>query len=233
MEICIASASVTLDGRPVRLAKRERELLMYLAANRRVCRGEEIAEAIWPDRRDGGDTVVRVNVNRLRRRLGDETLLLRTEGGYALAPHVTTDLDELEQELRLLRARAALSRHDREQLAFRIRSLQRPCALAARWEWFCAMEARALELAREIALLLAEQALACGSIAETKNLAAGIIERDCCDEPARELLIRAHVAEGDYAGAMRAFRTYRNALDYELGVPPSPALQALIGALNT
>jgi DNA-binding SARP family transcriptional activator len=53
---------------------------------------------------------------------------------------------------------------------------------------------------------------------------------DPCDERARELAIRAHVARGDRASAIREYRDYAKALSDELGLTPSFALGSLIAS---
>jgi DNA-binding SARP family transcriptional activator len=55
------------------------------------------------------------------------------------------------------------------------------------------------------------------------------ILRDPCDEPARELRIRALLASGERALACRELRAYRETLRLELGTEPSPEIGALIG----
>ena len=52
---------------------------------------------------------------------------------------------------------------------------------------------------------------------------------DPCDEAARELAIRALLAMGDRAGALRHYRQYREILLDELDCEPSPAIDALVG----
>jgi predicted ATPase len=55
-----------------------------------------------------------------------------------------------------------------------------------------------------------------------------VAEIDPCDEPARELAIRAHMCLGDRASAIREFRSYQRRVDEELGLQPSIELRRLL-----
>jgi DNA-binding SARP family transcriptional activator len=57
-----------------------------------------------------------------------------------------------------------------------------------------------------------------------------MIAYDPCDEPAREIAIRAYLAAGDRAAALRHFRHYRDVLQAELQCEPSETIARLLGA---
>lgn len=44
-------------------------------------------------------------------------------------------------------------------------------------------------------------------------------------------MIATHLAEGNPAEALRQFETFRRLLRAELGLPPSPAIRALLSGL--
>src|SRR5581483_8881233 len=96
------------------------------------------------------------------------------------------------------------------------------------WEWFAPLEARLDDLAREVATVLGFAALRRGDADESLALANRIIESDPCDEPARELRIRALLALGDHSFARRELRDYQRVLAAELGAEPSPEILALV-----
>jgi DNA-binding SARP family transcriptional activator len=56
-------------------------------------------------------------------------------------------------------------------------------------------------------------------------------------EPLREsthrAVVRAHLAEGNPAEALRQYRSYRQLLNDELGLPPSRQFQELIAGLGS
>jgi DNA-binding SARP family transcriptional activator len=45
------------------------------------------------------------------------------------------------------------------------------------------------------------------------------------------VLIKVHLAEGNYGEAMRQYRLYREQLNSELGLDPSPQIQTLVRCL--
>ncbi len=49
-------------------------------------------------------------------------------------------------------------------------------------------------------------------------------------ESAQQTLVEAHLAEGNYVEALRAFRSYARLLRHELGIEPGQALSELVGA---
>ena len=53
-------------------------------------------------------------------------------------------------------------------------------------------------------------------------------QSDPLRDSARRLVVRIHLSEGNLASAIRAYDEYRTLLVYEMGVEPSPAMQALI-----
>jgi DNA-binding SARP family transcriptional activator len=64
-----------------------------------------------------------------------------------------------------------------------------------------------------------------GDAIETAMCVIGI---DPLRESAQQVLVRAHLAEGNRCEALRSFRTYERILDSELGVRPSVALRRLV-----
>jgi DNA-binding response OmpR family regulator len=66
-----ARRAVTLDGEPVRLTRREFDLLAYLAARTdQVVSREELLAEVW-QQSDGQDQTIDVHVSLLRRKLGE------------------------------------------------------------------------------------------------------------------------------------------------------------------
>ena len=84
--------------------------------------------------------------------------------------------------------------------------------------------------AREVAQALAKHALDEGRTQDALTLCHEMIAYDPCDEPAREIAIRAYLESGDRAAALRHFRQYRDVLQAELQCEPSESLAELVGA---
>jgi len=97
-----------------------------------------------------------------------------------------------------------------------------------RFEWFEPIAKRMDELRTAFAYRLGADALERGDPDAALSYVIDVIAYDPCDEPAREVAIRAHLANGDRAAALRHYRQYRDVLKMELQVEPSAALLALV-----
>jgi DNA-binding SARP family transcriptional activator len=64
-------------------------------------------------------------------------------------------------------------------------------------------------------------------------LAAGLAAVSCdpLRESAHRRLAQVHIAEGNFAEALRQYQTYRRLARTELGLPPSPQFRSLVGPL--
>jgi DNA-binding SARP family transcriptional activator len=98
------------------------------------------------------------------------------------------------------------------------------------WEWFEQTERHLRELRCEVAQALAKHALDDHRPQDALALCHEMIAYDPCDEPAREIAIRAYLESGDRAAALRHFRQYRDVLQSELQCEPSDSLAELVGA---
>lgn len=73
----------TVDGREVRMPRKELEILTMLLEHRgRIFSREEIIACVWPDETVVLDRVVDVNITRLRAKLGDYGRNIVTRPGY-------------------------------------------------------------------------------------------------------------------------------------------------------
>lgn len=73
----------TVDGREVRMSRKEFEILAMLLENRgRIFSREEIITAVWPEETVVLYRVVDVNITRLRSKLGDYGKHIVTRSGY-------------------------------------------------------------------------------------------------------------------------------------------------------
>jgi DNA-binding SARP family transcriptional activator len=69
-----------------------------------------------------------------------------------------------------------------------------------------------------------------GRWSEAIAAALAAVQAEPLRESAQRALIEAHVDEGNVSEAVRQRDTYRRLLDYELGIPPSPRLEAIVDA---
>ncbi|HEX3672006.1 MAG TPA: BTAD domain-containing putative transcriptional regulator [Candidatus Cybelea sp.] len=224
LKVELLAARIVRRGVPVRLTRREFELIAFMALRRRPAMAAEVLEAIWPDQGETSN-VLRVYATRLRGRLGSDALE-RTDEGYCIGQPATVDLFEID---------SLCKRFCREQGgrtltllrdAFEALSRGVPSWLSSR-EWFQPYLARIEEVRRGAGLIIARDALDRGAFETAIATAEKLLSLEPCDETARELSIRARLAQGDKSGALREYRVYRDALSSQLGVEAPKWLRSL------
>jgi DNA-binding SARP family transcriptional activator len=96
--------------------------------------------------------------------------------------------------------------------------------LIATREWFRQIRLRALEA-------LSDRHRAAGRM--DAALAAGLaaVSSDLLRESAHRRLAQVHIAEGNFAEALRQYQSYRRLARSELGLPPFPQFRTLIAPL--
>lgn len=75
----------TVDGKEVKLTKKEFELLLFLIQNRgKVCSREQILNHVWSDEVIVLDRTIDVNITRIRQKIGEygSNIITRTGFGY-------------------------------------------------------------------------------------------------------------------------------------------------------
>jgi len=205
-----------------------RQLLRMLALQRgALIRKDMIAEALWP-RRPPANTRggIEVLVSRIRRALGDPALIRTGPGGYSL-----TEGRECWVDTEAFLAAAGdgcelLADRPADALASFRNALElwhgEPLAEDTYVEW-AQQDRRCLSLALLDALDgAAAAALACGDAAAASTWAGRATARDPLRETSAMLAVRALDAGGDPAGALAAFRAFRDRLVRETGLDPSP-----------
>ena len=226
----ILAGRVRVDGALARLSGRELELLTAIAQRRDATSRSRLAGMLWPDLDEfAGRNALSVCLHRLRAHLGREDAIERDADGYRLHVDAFVDVWEIERAAAALRSRERMRESERAALH---RAWERLCearsAALERWEWFDPAMRRMNDLRTAIAHRLAGDALESGDPDAALAYAVDVVAYDPCDEPAREIAIRAHLANGDRAAALRSYRQYRDVLRSELQVEPSAALSALL-----
>ena len=223
------SRNVRRSGEPVRLGERELALVLALARQRRTYSRRELVEIIWPDL---DETKAREALNsclyRLRARLGEDAVGF-TGTGYRLRDDAEVDLRSIEALVASSPPERALRPAERiifERLLRQIRNRQ--VAAGERSDWLVSVETRIDDLGARIAERLGRDALRRSDLKTTLELGRAMAEYDSCDEVARELIIRALLAQDDRGSAMREFRAYQRVLRSELDVEPSEHLARLL-----
>ena len=220
--------------------RRSQQLLRLLALRRGALVPKDvIADALWP-RRHPADAAgnIEVLVSRIRRALGDRTLIRTGPGGYSLAggDRCWVDVEAFHAAVRA--GRSLLAERPAEALVSFRGALEmwygEPLAEDTYAEW-AQEDRRCLALALLDALEgAAAAALAGGDPAEAVTWAGRALAREPLRESSAMLVMQALAAGGDQAGALVAFDSFRRGLASEAGLAPSPAAwqqrQRILGA---
>lgn len=208
--------------------RRAQQLLRLLALQRgTLVLKDVIAEALWPQQppvNAGGN--IEVLVSRIRRALGDRTLIQTSCGGYSLAAggrcwvDAEAFLGAVEAGRRLLVERSADA-----LVSFR-NALElwngEPLAEDIYSEW-AQEHRRRLALAHVEALEgAATAALLTGEPADAVTWAQRALASEALRESSAMIAVRALAASGNRAEALVAFDSFRRTLADEAGLDPSP-----------
>ena len=95
-------------------------------------------------------------------------------------------------------------------------------------DWLQTERERIRQLRLHAVERLAERLLDAGRYGQVFDLLLGALRPDPLRESAHRLLLRAHLAQGNWSEAIRHYRAYRDRLRDELGLEPSPQIAELI-----
>ena len=230
VRINVLEGTVLEHGASKRLPRKGRELLLYLAAHEQAVRSEELADVLWPD----GDSVassdsLRVTVYRVRKQFGSD-VLVTSNGTYALAPTVATDIQDIVQVVR--RYKKGGDRLPPDAVAKILNACSSRSDSGVEWAWYRETQQRVYELVRELVISCARVALAESDFETAATMARALVARDNCDEAARQILIETFFAQGDIASARVEYRRYRDVLRHELDAEPTVTLDQLMAKVG-
>jgi DNA-binding SARP family transcriptional activator/tetratricopeptide (TPR) repeat protein len=217
------------------LRDRELALVIALARQRGAATRLELGELLWPELDEpAARDALNSCLYRVRQKLGEAAIVWRRSDGYRLEDGALVDVREIDTWAATLRqTRRTLRAGERVLLGELHARLRRNTLREGEvWEWLEPLAAHVEEAGRAIGERLAQDALARAQFDEALTVARDLIERDPCDETARELAIRAHMGAGDRVAAARELRTYRDVLARELDAEPSEHLASLIRGLG-
>jgi predicted ATPase/DNA-binding SARP family transcriptional activator len=229
------------DGEPLDLGgpKQRALLAILLIEPDRVVTTDKLIENLWPDRAPGKpETAIQGYVSQLRKVLEPERasgtpfeVLVTDPSGYRM--HIEPDSLDTELFVRLLDAgRAALARkHPREASMQFTKALDlwhgSPLAEFGELPWAASERTRLEELRLLCLEEQIEAELDLGRHNEVIGDLASLIGREPLRERPRGQLMRALYRAGRQADALDAYHQARKTLSEELGIDPSPELQAL------
>lgn len=227
IELC--AARVVVDGRPVHLTNRELEICFAIAAHNRPVPGETLAALMFPAQDYAASlNCIKVYVHRVRDKIAADFIVCE-RNGYRFRSDVRIDLEEFEGVVQLLERQPFLTKPDLDTLHAALAGL---CALRNapvwRWDWFESTQAKIEKIVARAAATLAAEAFARNATAELLDLSRLILNNNPCDEQAREIAIKAHLAAGNPADAICEFRQYEAHLARDLQATPSPHIRKLL-----
>lgn len=220
----IGHPRVSRDGEEIRLVDSGMRLLAYVSLNKGMIDRHLAAAELWPDVDDahaaGNLRTALWRVNAVGVRLVDAT---RTS--LRLADGVQVDVHLLGAwAARMISSTA--SEHDLSYPSWDVQRLE----LLPGWydDWILLDRERLRQRLLHGLEEMSRALIRAGRCAEAVDVAVVVVQADPLRESAQEVLIRAHLAEGNRGQAVRAYEQHRELLDQELGVEPTAQLKDVL-----
>jgi DNA-binding SARP family transcriptional activator len=214
---------------PVVVRRAQQRLLAFLAVSRRPVSRGTLGQRLW----EAVDEQ-RSNLWRLPRPTG-VPLVTTTSTHVALSDAVVVDLWQREDVAdRLARPRPGVEPpaeapplDDQEPHALWTDDL------LPDWhdEWLMVERESYRQMRLHALESLSQRLRESGKHASALAAALAAVQADPLRESAHRQVVAVHLAEGNSAEALRQFHVYRRLLAHELGLPPSPAIRALVAPL--
>lgn len=215
----------TIDSTPHEVPDGSKRLLAFLALDRRRLDRHYVAGALWPDRDDDRAAgCLRTALWRLRN-VGLDVIEV-SHMTLRLVPEVRVDAEEARDWAeRILAGRPGES--DLHSCWDRTHALDLLPGWYDNWvtnhrEWLRQLVLHALDE-------VSRQLTARGRPGDAVTIAQRTVDADPLRESAQQVLMEAHVAEGNLAEARRVLARYERHAQEELDIRPSPLLYTLAG----
>lgn len=219
--------ALTEGGATVEVAPGTRRLLAFLAVHERRVSRSLVAGRLWPEAgEEEGLARLRSALWRLRQSSG--AVVDVAGGGLRLAASTTVDVREmLAQVARLLDSTCPLVPADEDPSKL-------CCELLPEWwdDWVLVQRERLRQLRLHALESLAARLARERRFARALDVALAAVDAEPLRETPHRSVIQIHLAEGNRSEALRAYETYRAVLCAELGVQPSPRMEALVASLR-
>jgi DNA-binding SARP family transcriptional activator len=227
----LISGSVFGPSGRIALTRAALAVVILLAIHEHGLSREQLTDTLYPDADPvNGWNAVKETIHRARRRIGIPDAIRRQGGLYALGEIVDIEFRRVERQFRSRRTMVPLDREAREELeALRTRLIPSRPAFMQDWSWFQPTERRLRKLYRDIAVVIARDAMRAGRLERAIELAMELTDADPLDEEAAELGIRAFLQLGDRTSALLAYRRYAVCIRHELSLSPPRTISALLG----
>jgi DNA-binding SARP family transcriptional activator len=216
-----------IDDESVHLPRAEQRLLAILALRDRPQSRSGLAGRLWPDI---ADDRAMGRFRTLLWRLGRSgwPLVEGSGDGVELGMAVVVDVHELATVVhRFLDTPSAMDET-------RLLELAGAGELLPEWdeEWLAPERERFRQIRLHALEILAERLTEEGRFARAVEICLAVVADDPMRESARRVLIRVHAAEGNVHDAVLQYLAYRDVMREELGLAPSPQMEALVDELG-
>lgn len=237
--IAVRGANGAAVGERDFAGRQGRRLFVRLATSRSPIAQEDLADDLWgPAWPPAWQAALRALISKVRTtlaKIGAVDAVTSRDGTYSLhlPADAWLDLDAAAEAIHA--AEVALADGDRGTAsgwALAARAIaSRPLLPGEEADWLDELRRRMVEIQLRALECLGEVWLAGGDHALAAHDAAQAIAIDPFRESAHRLLIRAYVAAGEHAAALRAYQACRTTFGEELGVLPAPETVALVTPL--
>lgn len=212
-------------GPPPELPRAVQRLVAHLSLSGRPAR-TAIAGKLWPDVTEAhAHGSLRSSLWRVQKVAPG--LVIASGGTLSISPDVLVDVHELTEW-----ARKAL---DPDFLPDDIRTgdLGLPCELLPGWydDWVLLERERLRQLRMHALEALAEKYAAARRYGEAVQAACAAVRAEPLRESAHRTVVRVHLAEGNIAEAVRAYKSFEAMLADEIGTAPTPQMCRLVDCL--
>lgn len=210
-------------GRPVAPPTSAQRLLALLALHRTELSRGFVAGTLWLDaseRRAAGS--LRSALWRLRQT--DPALVEARSGWLRLSQRVSVDVDRMVEASQRVRAAGSVADLDDDLFVHE---------LLPGWyeDWVLVERERLRQLRLDALETLADRLVGAGDFRAAVRAAMAAVQCESLRESSHRVLIRAHVAGGNYSEAIRQYGIYARLLREELALEPSPLMQKLVAPL--
>jgi DNA-binding SARP family transcriptional activator len=216
---------LTFEGGPVELPYCPQRLIAFLALHERPLQRVYVAGTLWPDTTEPR-ACANLRSALWRVRAYGHGVVLATGLNLRLDPALRVDLTEAVAAAHRLLAGSP----EQPDLG-----LARAFGgdLLPDWydEWVQSERERFRQLRLHALEALAERMIDAGRYGEAADACLSAVSADPLRESAYRVLIKLHVAEGNWSEALRQYDVYSHLLRTELGLRPSPHMKELLLAL--
>jgi DNA-binding SARP family transcriptional activator len=221
----LAEFQLRVGGKAIRLPHSVERILAFLGMSQAPVARTRLASSLWPDVDDDrANHDLRSALWRLRRITG---VIWEEDRRLALTPEVDVDFVEIADLTHSLIVEPGPPALDR------LPDLVRADEILPGWEeeWLV-VERERFRMTRVRALERSAQALlAAHDYVGALEAALATVATEPFRETAHRLVVQIHIAEGNHAEAIRAYRAYRSLVSDELGIAPSSMMADLVAPL--